>query len=48
MITLLFWCLLNGFIFHFDPNTFSEEVKMMTIVICVANDLNMLVSLGRK
>lgn len=42
MITLFVWCILNGFVFHFDPNIMTEETKMIIDVICVASDLNLI------
>lgn len=48
MITLFIWCLLNGFLFHYNANIIAEETKMIIAVICVASDLNLLVTLGRK
>lgn len=48
MITLLIWCIVNGFIFHFDPNVITEDTRMIIDVICVASDLNLIVTLSRK
>lgn len=48
MITLLLWCIMNGFIFHFAPNTVAEDTKMIIDVICVASDLNLIVTFSRK
>lgn len=45
MITLLFWCFLNGFLFHFDPNAMVEDTKMLIDVICIASDLNLITTL---
>ena len=45
MITLLFWCFLNGFLFHFDPNVMAEDTKMIIDVICIASDLNLITTL---
>ena len=42
MITLLFWCFLNGFLFHFDPNAMAEDTKIIILVICTASDLNLI------
>ena len=46
MITLMVWCILNGFIFHFDPNIMTEEIKMIINVICIASDLNLITTLS--
>lgn len=48
MITLFIVCLVNGFLFHLNVRDFTEEIKMIIIVICVANDLNLLATLSRK
>lgn len=48
MITLLVWCVLNGFIFHFDANSIAEDTKMIIDAICVASDLNLIVALSGK
>ena len=48
MITLLVWCIMNGFIFHFDPNIIAEDTKMIVAVICVASDINLIATLSRK
>lgn len=45
MITLLFWCVLNGFLFHFDPSAMTENIKILLDVICIASDLNMITTL---
>jgi hypothetical protein len=45
MITLLFWCFLNGFLFHFDPNAMVEDTKILIHVICIASDLNLFTTL---
>ena len=45
MITLLFWCILNGFLFHFDPNAMAEDTKILIHVICIASDLNLIITL---
>ena len=45
MITLLFWCFLNGFLFHFDPNAMAEDTKILIHVICIASDLNLITTL---
>ena len=47
MITLLIWCLANGFILHFDANTISDSTKMIIDVICIASDINLIASLCR-
>lgn len=47
MITLVVWCILNGFLFHFDPNIMTEETKIIIHVICIASDLNLIATLGR-
>ena len=48
MITLLIWCIVNGFIFHFNSNTIAEDTKMIIAVICVASDMNLIATLSRK
>ena len=48
MITLLLWCFLNGFLFHFDPNTMSENTKILIHVICIASDLNLITTLMNR
>lgn len=48
MITLFAWCIMNGFIFHFNPNTLVEETKMIIAAICVASDMNLMATLSRK
>lgn len=48
MITLLIWCIVNGFIFHFDPNVITEDTRMIIDIICVASDLNLIFTLSRK
>ena len=45
MITLLFWCFLNGFLFQFDPNAMAEDTKILIDVICIASDLNLIITL---
>ena len=45
MITLLFWCFLNGFLFHFDPTTMAEDTKIIILVISIASDLNLITTL---
>ena len=45
MITLLFWCFLNGFLFHFNPNAMAEDTKIIIHVICIASDLNLITTL---
>lgn len=48
MFTLFVWCIVNGFLFHYDPTIMSEETKIIIAVVCVASDLNMLIALVRK
>ena len=48
MITLLLWCVLNGLLFHFDPNTMAENTIILIDVICIASDLNLIATLGRR
>ena len=48
MITLLLWCILNGLLFHFDPNAMVEDTKIIILVICIASDLNLITTLGRR
>lgn len=45
MITLLFWCILNGFLFHFNPNAMAEDTKILIHVISIASDLNLITTL---
>ena len=45
MITLLFWCILNGFLFHFNPNAMAEDTKIIILVISIASDLNLITTL---
>jgi len=45
MITLIFWCFLNGFLFHFDPNAMAEDTKILILTICMASDLNLITTL---
>jgi len=45
MITLLFWCVLNGFLFHFVPSVMTENTKILIHVICIASDLNLITTL---
>ena len=46
MITLLFWCVLNGFLFHFAPSAMvTEDTKILIHVICIASDLNLITTL---
>lgn len=48
MITLFVVCIVNGFLFHFNVRDFTEEIKMIIIVICIANDLNLLATFSGK
>lgn len=48
MFTLFVWCIVNGFLFHYDPTIMSEETKIIIAVVCVASDLDMLITLVRK
>lgn len=48
MITLIVWCILNGFIFHFDPNIMTEETKILIHIICIASDLNLITTLSNE
>lgn len=48
MFTLFIWCIINGFLFHYNPNIMSEETKMIIAVVCVASDLNLIITLVRK
>lgn len=49
MITILFWCFLNNFLFHFDPGAMAEDTKILIHVICVASDLNLItILINRK
>lgn len=45
MITLLFWCVLNGFLFHFASSDTTENTKILILVICTASDLNLITTL---
>ena len=40
MITLLLYCFLNGFLFHFDPDIMTDNTKIIIRIICIASDLN--------
>lgn len=48
MITLFAWCILNGFLFHYDPNVMTENTKIIIHVICIASDMNFIATLSRK
>lgn len=48
MITLLLWCFMNGFLFHFNPNTMSENTKIIIDAICVASDINLITTLMNR
>ena len=48
MFTLFIWCIINGFLFHYDPNIMSEETKMIVAVVCIASDLNLIITLTGK
>lgn len=48
MITLLFWCVLNGFLFHFAPSVMTENTKILIVIICTASDLNLITTLLNK
>ena len=48
MITLLVWCIANGFFFHFNASIITEETRMIIAVMCVASDLNLLATFSRK
>ena len=48
MITLLIYCFLNGFLFHFDQDVMTYNTKILIHVICIASDLNLLTTLWRK
>lgn len=48
MITLIVWSIANGFLFHFDINAMTEDIKILICVICIASDLNLIASFGRK
>lgn len=41
MLTLLVWCIVNGFLFHFNASIITDETKIIIIVICIASDLNL-------
>ena len=45
MITLFFWCFLNDFLFHFDPNAMVEDTRILILVISIASDLNLITTL---
>lgn len=45
MITLLFWCFMNGFLLHFDPSAMADDTKILIHVICIASDLNLITTL---
>ena len=48
MITLLVWCVLNGFLFHYDPNAMAEDTKIIINAICMASDMNLIATWSRK
>ena len=48
MITLLLYCFLNGFLFHFDPDIMTDNTKILILIICIASDLNFITTLWRK
>ena len=48
MITLIVWSIANGCLFHFDPSAMTEDIRMLTCVICIASDLNLIATLSRK
>lgn len=48
MISLFIWILMNGFIFHYDPNVISEQTKIIISVICIASDLNLFATISKK
>lgn len=48
MITLLVWCIVDGFLFHFDANAMAEDFKILILVICMASDLNLIATFSRK
>ena len=48
MITLSIWCILNGFLFHFDPDIMTDNTKILIRIICIASDLNFITTLWRN
>lgn len=48
MITLLVWCIVNGFLCHFDISTVAEDTKILILVICTASDLNLITTFSSK
>lgn len=48
MITLLIYCFLNGFLFHFDPDIITDNTKILIHIICIASDLNFITTLLRN
>lgn len=48
MFTLFIWCIVNGFLFHYDPTIMSEATKTIIATVCVASDLNLIITLVRK
>ena len=48
MVTLLIYCFLNGFLFHFDMNTMTENTRILILLICIASDLNLLTTIWRE
>ena len=48
MITLLIYCFLNGFLFHFDPDIMTDNTRILIHVICISSDLNFFTTLLRK
>ena len=48
MITLLIYCFLNGFLFHFDPDIMTDNTKILAHIICIASDLNLITTLMNR
>ena len=48
MITLLIYCFLNGFLFHFDQDIITDNTRILICIICIASDLNFITTLWRK
>lgn len=48
MITLIACSIMNGLVFHCNPNAITEEIRIIIATICVASDLNIIATLGSK
>lgn len=48
MITLLIFCILNGFLFHYEVSSFYEETKAIITLLCIISDLNIIFRGGKE